>query len=174
MAKPVLGIDFGTSNTAAAWVDDKGRVRVAAVRQDSYLLPSVAWYGPPRAGDDPKKQATNSVLVGQPARQQMIEDPRNTVFGFKRFLGLRYNSPFVHRYKDRFAYELVEGPDGLCAVKVQGVGRPLEDIAVDILKRLLELAAVSYGAPFEECAIAVPAHFGFGQRAVIRRAAKRA
>jgi molecular chaperone DnaK len=168
-AKPVLGIDFGTSNSAAAWVDDKGRVRVAAVRQDNYLLPSVAWYSPPRSEGD-----AGSVLVGQPARQQLIEDPRNTVFGFKRFLGLRYNSPFVHRFKDRFAYELVEGPDGLCAVKVQGQVKPLEDVAVDILKRLLELAAVSHGSPFDECCLAVPAHFGFAQRAVIRRAAKRA
>ncbi|HEY4222298.1 MAG TPA: Hsp70 family protein [Myxococcota bacterium] len=169
MAKPVLGIDFGTSNSAAAWADEKGRVRVAAVRQDNYLLPSVCWYSPPRSDDDP-----GSVLVGQPARQQLIEDPKNSVFGFKRFLGLRYNSPFVHRYKDRFAYEIVEGKDGLCAVQVQGQVKPLEDVAVDVLKRLLELATVSNGSPFEECVLAVPAHFGFGQRAVIRRAAVRA
>src|SRR4051812_8280094 len=165
---PVLGIDFGTSNSAAAWADETGRVRVAAVRQDAYLLPSVAWYSPPR-GDEP-----GNVLVGQPARQQLVEDPKNTVFGLKPSLGLRYTPPFAHRHKDRFAYELVEGPDGLCAVKVQGQVRPLEDVAVDILKRLLELAAVSNGAPFVECVVAVPAHFGFAQRSVIRRAARRA
>ena len=45
MTKPVLGIDLGTSNSAAAWVDDQGRARVAAIREGSYLLPSVAWYG---------------------------------------------------------------------------------------------------------------------------------
>ncbi len=162
--KPVLGIDLGTSNSAAAWVDDKGRVRVAAVRQDAYLLPSVVWYA----------QKGQHVLVGQPARQQLIDDPQSTIFGFKRFLGLRYNSPFVHRHKDRFAFELVEGPDGLCAVKIGDQTKPLEDVAVDVLKRLAELAAVSHGAPFEECMVAVPAHFGFGQRAVIRRAARRA
>src|SRR5688572_5062455 len=98
---PVLGIDFGTSNTAGAWVDDRGRVRVIAVKEKVYLLPSVAWYSP-----------KGHVLVGHPARQQMIDDPKNTVFGMKRFLGRKFTSPYVHRYKDRFAYELVEAPDG--------------------------------------------------------------
>ena len=160
---PVLGIDFGTSNTAGAWVDDRGRVRVIAVKEKVYLLPSVAWYSP-----------KGHVLVGHPARQQMIDDPKNTVFGMKRFLGRKFTSPFVHRYKDRFAYELVEAPDGGVAVKVAGTTKPLEDVAVDIIKRLLELAAVSLGGPVKEVVITVPAHFGYSQRASIRRAASRA
>jgi molecular chaperone DnaK len=160
---PVLGIDFGTSNSAAAWVDDNGKVRVCAIREGSSLLPSVAWYGP-----------RGHALVGQPARQQIVDDPTNTVFGFKRFLGRRFSSPFVHQHKDAFAYRLVEDDKGLCAVEIRGELKPLEDVAVDVLQRLLELAAISVGSKIEEVVITAPAHYGFAQRAVLRRAARRA
>lgn len=163
VVRPVLGIDFGTSNSSAAWLDERGRVRVAAVRENVFLLPSVAWYG--QAGH---------MLVGQPARQQMIDEPQNTIFGFKRFLGIRYASPFVHRHKDRFAFELAEVPDGTCGVRIHGHVKPLEDVAVDVLRRLAELATISAGTQFEECVITAPAHYGFMQRAAIRRAATRA
>jgi len=158
-----VGIDFGTSNSAAAWVDDKGKVRVTAIREGIYLLPSVAWYGP-----------QGHALVGQPARQQIVDDPENTIFGFKRFLGRRFSSPFVHEHKDAFAYRLVPDARGICAVELRGAVKPLEDVAVDILKRLLELVAVSLGGPVEEVVLTVPAHAGFAQRAVLRSAAKRA
>src|SRR5688572_9292433 len=156
MAPPVLGIDFGTSNSAAAWTDAHGRVCVVAVKDGVHMLPSVAWYG-----------GAGSVLVGQPAKSQIIEDPRNTVFGVKRFLGRRYHSPFVHQYKDRFAFEIVEGKDGRCAVKLQHGLKPLEDVAVDIFRRLLELAAVPLGEAPQEAVITVPAHYGFVQRQTI-------
>jgi molecular chaperone DnaK len=158
-----VGIDFGTSNSAAAWVDDKGKVRVTAIREGVYLLPSVAWYGP-----------QGHALVGQPARQQIVDDPENTIFGFKRFLGRRFSSPFVHEHKDAFAYRLVPDARGICAVELRGQVKPLEDVAVDVLKRLLELAAVSLGQQVEEVVLTVPAHAGFAQRAALRSAAKRA
>jgi molecular chaperone DnaK len=63
---------------------------------------------------------------------------------------------------------------GTCAVELRDGVKPLEDGAVDILKRLLELVAVSTGAPVEEFVLTVPAHPGFAQRAVLRSAAKRA
>jgi molecular chaperone DnaK len=163
VTSPVLAIDFGTSNSAAAWLDELGRVRVAAIRENTFLLPTAAWYS-----------ATGHTLVGQPARQQMVDDPKNTIFGLKRFLGLRFNSPFVHRHKGRFAFDIVETKDGQCGVMIGDTVKSFEDVAVDVLKRLLELATVSHGAPFEECVLTAPAHYGYAQRGAIRRAAMRA
>lgn len=140
-APPVIGVDFGTSNSAAAWVDG-GKVRVAAIRDGSYLLPSVAWYGP-----------QGHALVGQPARQQIVDDPTNTVFGFKRFLGRRFQSPFVAAHKDAFAFRLVEDERGGCAVELGGTAKSLEDVAVDVLSRLLELVGISLGTKVEEIEI---------------------
>jgi molecular chaperone DnaK len=158
---PVVGIDFGTSNSAAAWVDESGRVRVAAIKDNVYLLPTVAWYG-----------SQGHHLVGHAARQQIVDDPRNTVFGLKRFLGRRWSSPFVHEHKGRFAFDLVEGSDGMCAVNLGGTSKTLGDIAADVLRRLMELTRLSVGEDVTDVVITVPAHYGYTQRAAIRRAAR--
>jgi molecular chaperone DnaK len=163
MAPPVLGIDFGTSNTSAAWVDAKKRVRVVPVREGIYLLPSIAWYSD-----------RGNVLVGDAARQQLIEDPAHTVHGSKRFLGRRWTSPFVHRHKNNFGYRMVEGDDGLVAVELYGKHKSLEDVAVDILLRVSELASASLKQKVSACALTVPAHYGYNQRQTIYRAATRA
>jgi molecular chaperone DnaK len=160
---PVLGIDFGTSNTAAAWVDAKNRVRVVPVREGVYLLPSVVWYG-----------EQGQVLVGDSARQQLIEDPVHTIHGLKRFIGRRWTSPFVHRNKDHFGYKMVEGGDGLVAVDLFGHKRPLEDVAVEIIQRIMELSTASMRAKPESACLTVPAHYGYAQRQAIRAAAVRA
>ena len=160
---PVVGIDFGTSNSAAAWVDDAGRVRVAAIKDGVYLLPTVAWYGP-----------QGHHLVGHAARQQIIDDPHNTVFGLKRFLGRRFSSPFVHEHVGRFAFTLIEGTDGQCAVQLGCGVKTLSDIAVDMFKRLIELTKLSLGTDVVDVVVTVPAHYGFTQRTAIRRAAQTA
>jgi hypothetical protein len=60
------------------------------------LLPSVAWYEP-----------RGHALVGHAARQQIVDEPTNTVVGFKRLLGRRLSSQFVCRRKESFAYKLI-------------------------------------------------------------------
>ena len=121
MAGPILGIDFGTTNTAACFFDKAGKLRLvptAQPPQKSFILPSVVWY-PNNA----------QALVGHAARTQIIDDPRHTVFGAKRFLGRRFQSEFVARNKDRFAFDVVEGPDGYCGLFVYGHVKPLNDVA---------------------------------------------
>ncbi|MFZ9889776.1 MAG: Hsp70 family protein, partial [Myxococcota bacterium] len=160
---PILGIDFGTSNTAAAWVDGHDRVRVVAVREGVHLLPTVAWYN-----------ERGSVLVGDAANQQLQDDPTHTIHGLKRFIGRRWTSPFVHRHKGTVGYRLAEAADGLVGVDLFGKVKPLEDVAVDIFRRIVELASASMRVPAQGCVLTVPAHFGYSQRHVIRRAANRA
>ncbi|MBI5544340.1 MAG: Hsp70 family protein, partial [Deltaproteobacteria bacterium] len=105
MSNPILGIDFGTTNTSAAFFDKQGRLRVVPVKGKSALLPSVVWF-----------HAAGRALVGHAARTQIIDDPRHAIFESKRFLGRRFNSEFVAKHRDRFAFDVVEGPDGYCAV----------------------------------------------------------
>src|SRR5580698_4541753 len=107
MAPPILGIDFGTTNTSAAFFDSAGKLRLVPVREKVFMLPSVVWF-----------HAADKSLVGHAARTQIVDDPRHTVFEAKRFLGRRFQSEYVSQHKDQFAYELVEGEDGYCAFHV--------------------------------------------------------
>ena len=72
---PILGIDFGTTNTSAAYFDDSGKLKLVPCAEKSFVMPSIAWF---HAGD--------KALIGQAARTQIVDDPRHTIFGSKRFL----------------------------------------------------------------------------------------
>jgi molecular chaperone DnaK len=161
MSAPILGIDFGTTNTAAAFFDKAGKLRIVPVTDKSFVLPSVIWF---HAGD--------KALVGHAARTQIIDDPRHTIFGAKRFLGRRFQSEYVTHHKDRFAFELVEGADGYCAVNMYGQVRSLTSVAQFVIKQILTLANHAAGEPFKECVLTVPAHASVRQRDAVRQAAE--
>lgn len=160
---PILGIDFGTTNTAASFFDESGRLRLVPVTDKSFILPSVVWF-----------HAADKAIVGHAARTQIIDDPRHTIFGAKRFLGRRFDSEFVALHKDRFAFDLVPGPDGYTAIHVYGQVRPLTDVVHFIIKQILTLANHAAKLQFEQCVLTVPAHASIRQREAVRRAAERA
>ncbi len=160
---PLLGVDFGTTNSSAVWVDGRGDLHPVPVRDGEYTLPSVVCF-----------HGGGQVLVGEPARQMVMHDPANTIFGIKRFMGRRFFSDYVGRHRGAFSFGLVEGPDGDVAVRIRGKVTPLEEVATHIVARLAELASIAAGHRFERSVVAVPAHFGHRQRRVIRRAVMRA
>ena len=159
----VLGIDFGTTNTAAAWCDATGKIHLVPVTEKGYTLPSVVWYG----GKD-------RILVGHVARQQIVDDPEHTVHGVKRFIGRRFRSEFVARHKESFLYPLVEDDAGGAAVKIFGEVTSLTEVAFQVFERIVELANAAAGTEFDEAVLTVPAHFSFGQRKAVRTAAEMA
>ncbi len=165
MGAPILGIDFGTTNTSAAWFDAKGKLRLVPVADRSFILPSVVWF--------PSGETTKA-LVGHGARTQIIEDPKHTVFGAKRFLGRRFNSEFVAKHKDRFAFDIVEGPDGYCAVLIYGQLIPLTQVARLIIREIVVRANHAASTTFKECVLTVPAHASVRQREAVRLAAEAA
>lgn len=164
MAKPVLGIDFGTTNTSAAWVDDAGQLRNVPLRDDgSFSMPTVVWY-----------DGRGNVLAGHSAKEMALADPQNTIFGFKRFLGRRFASDFVARQTERYPYRMVAGPDGDVAIEAHGRVRPIVETTFHVISRVLEVANGSAGLAFEECVLTTPAHSGFRQRRALRQAAEMA
>ena len=161
--RPILGIDFGTTNTSAAFFDEKGKLRLVPVSEKSFMLPSVAWW---HSGD--------KALVGQAARSQIVDDPRHTIFGAKRFLGRRYQSEFVAQNKEKFAFEIVEGEDGYCAFHVYGQVKPLTEVAHQVIRQITALANQAASHAFTECVLTVPVHASVRQREAVRWAAQKA
>ncbi len=75
MARRVLGIDLGTTNTCVAAMDG-GRPVVIPNAEGGRTTPSVVAYEP-----------DGSFLVGDPAVRQAVTNPANTVFAVKRLIG---------------------------------------------------------------------------------------
>jgi len=72
---PVIGIDFGTTNSLGAWLDGDRPVIIPNAR-GSRSTPSVV-----------AMTLKGEVLIGESAKNQSYINPENTIAGVKRFLG---------------------------------------------------------------------------------------
>src|SRR5881628_2115424 len=71
----IVGIDLGTTNSLVAIVED-GTPRVLPGRDGGMLVPSVIYF-----------DEGGTTFVGNPAKEKLVEKPKNTVFSIKRFMG---------------------------------------------------------------------------------------
>ena len=159
--KPILlGIDLGTTNTCVAYVRNKV-ARVVPSDKGSLILPSVVAVS--EKGD---------LLVGQVAKDQMVVNPRNTIYGAKRLIGRQYNSKIVQDIKHYFSYEIVEGQNGEAAVVLAGKVYSLPQISAFVLQHCKRVAEATLGQEITEAIISVPAYYNDNQRNAVKEAGK--
>ncbi len=153
-----IGIDLGTTYSCAAVVKD-GKPEVIPSRKGHRTIPSIVAYSD-----------NNRLLVGHSARAQMEMNPANTVYGSKRLTGRPYSSPAVQQMKDRFHYEIIEGPNNEAAVRIVGRNFSLQQIAAFILIEIQDMAREYLGTEVNRAVITVPAYFNENQRHAVREA----
>jgi len=159
--KPILlGIDLGTTNTCVAYVRNKV-ARVVPSDKGSLILPSVV-----------AMSAKGDMLVGNVAKDQMVVNPRNTIYGAKRLIGRQYNSKVVQDIKHYFSYEIVEGPNGEAAVVLAGKVYSLPQISAFVLQHCKRVAEATLGQEITEAIISVPAYYNDNQRNAVKEAGK--
>ncbi len=156
----VVGIDLGTTNTVVACVMG-GRVHVLADEQGRRLLPSVVSFHP-----------NGTVIVGQGAKERRILDAENTVASVKRLIGRAWNSEELDRARQRFSFELKEGPGHGPLVVARGQEYTLPEISAFVLMRAKQIAEKALGAKVERAVVTVPANFNELQRAATKVAGR--
>ncbi|HYV47763.1 MAG TPA: TIGR02266 family protein [Myxococcaceae bacterium] len=157
---PIIGIDLGTTNSCAAYVRNN-KPSVLFSREGYNTVPSIL-----------ALNARGKLVVGHPAKGQMLTNPRLTVYGAKRLLGRAYESPIVRQIKDRFAYEIAPGEHGEAAVKLGDRVYSLQQIAALILREVREIAQNQVGQPVSRAVITVPAYYNDNQRQAVREAGR--
>jgi molecular chaperone DnaK len=158
----VLGIDLGTTNSCCAMV--KGdRPFVIPSRRGHNTIPSVVAIN-----------AMGEVLVGSAAKAQLEINPERTIYGSKRLVGRPFDSPLVRLVRDRFHYNIVEGPNNEAAVQIDDRILNLEEVASLILTELRDTAQDYLGNYIERAVITVPAFYNENQRQAVRRAGEMA
>ncbi|MCC7540752.1 MAG: Hsp70 family protein [Deltaproteobacteria bacterium] len=161
MAAPVLGIDLGTTNSVVA-VSDAGNTRVLTEPESgSALIPSVVSFHP--SGD---------VLVGHGARDRRLVDAANTVYSIKRLIGRPFRSEEVRRARERFPFELREGPTGGALVVARGESYTLPEISAFVLREVRSVAERALGQAAVRAVITVPANFNELQRSATKAAGR--
>ena len=158
--EPVVGIDLGTTNSVAAVVEE-GKVRVLADREGRTLQPSQVSF-----------MASGEIAVGYAARDRRLMDPKNTIFSVKRLIGRDFDSPEVSKARDRFPFEIREGPNKSPIVVARGQTYTLPEISALVLKHMKALAETARGRPVRRAVITVPANFNDVQRSTTKVAGR--
>lgn len=163
-ARWVLGIDLGTTNTAAVVFgpDHPGAISILHGRSVP-VMPSVVSLKNPKMP-----------LVGWPAKDMMLTDPLTTIYGWKRFIGRPERSEYVSRYRDRFPFRIHGAPNGEIGAQIGDRIVSFIDVAAMVLDQARIQTMGTIGAEIADCVIAVPAHFATAQRDAIKEAGRRA
>ena len=128
----IIGIDLGTSNSAAAaMIGGKPTIIQAAegASVGGKAFPSVVAF-----------TNTGELLVGEPARRQMISNPEGTVFAAKRKMGTDFK------------------------FNVRGKSYTPQQISSFILQKIKKDAEAFLGDTVDRAVITVPAYFNDNQR----------
>jgi len=159
MAK-AIGIDLGTTNSCVA-VMDGSKANVIENAEGGRTTPSVVAF-----------TESGEVLVGQPAKRQMITNPENTVFAIKRLIGRRYDDPVTKKDIGMVPYRIVSGRNGDAWVEIKGKTYSPSQISAYILQRMRETAELKLGQSVTQAVITVPAYFNDAQRQATKDAGK--
>jgi molecular chaperone DnaK len=154
----ILGIDLGTTNSAMA-IMEGGEPRVLENAEGARTTPSVVAIA-----------KNGERLVGTLAKRQAVTNPKNTIYGIKRFMGHRFEDEAVQKDKDVVPYALKAGPDGGAQVTLGDKDYRPEEVSAMILAKLKADAEKKLGEPITEAVITVPAYFDDAQRAATKAA----
>lgn len=160
MSAPVLGIDLGTTNTVVAAVQD-GQAAALGGPDGEVLIPSVVSFHP-----------SGSVLVGSEARSRRKIDAKNTIYSVKRLIGRSWDSEEVQLARQRFPFEMREGPGQAALVVARKETYTLPEISAFVLRKAKTLAETALGTAVERAVITVPANFNDLQRAATKVAGR--
>jgi molecular chaperone DnaK len=108
-------------------------------------------------------------VVGQPAKNQRITNPENTIFSIKRFMGRRYSE--VSNEMARVPYHVVEQGNDV-RVDIDGKKYSPQEISAFVLQKMKKTAEDYLGETVSEAVITVPAYFNDAQRQATKDAGK--
>ncbi len=156
----IVGIDLGTTNTCVAHVRNK-LPKVVPTDRGNLILPSVVALSP-----------KGEILVGGVAKDQLLVNPKSTIYGAKRLIGRPYESTVVQELKQYYSYDIVAGPDGEAAVMLGGKVVSLPQISAHVLAHVKTIAEQFLGGAIQEAVISVPAYYNDAQRNAVKEAGR--
>jgi molecular chaperone DnaK len=153
----IIGIDLGTTNSCVAIMEGSDPV-VIQNSEGQRTTPSIVAF-----------TAKGDRLVGQPAKNQMITNPENTVYSIKRFMGRRYAE--VPGEIKMVPYKVVDTQAGV-AIDISGKQYSPPEISAAILQKMKKTAEDYLGETVSEAVITVPAYFNDSQRQATKDAGR--
>ncbi|WP_342262059.1 molecular chaperone DnaK [Alphaproteobacteria bacterium endosymbiont of Tiliacea citrago] len=156
MAKTVIGIDLGTTNSCVAY-SENGQVKVIPNRVGSNTTPSVVAF-----------DKDGARVVGTAAKRQPPSE--NILYEVKRLIGRQFKE--VSNIQKNVSYKIVPSNNGDAWVEVKGKAYSPSQIGAYVLQALKEDAEAYLGHSVTEAVVTVPAYFNDSQRQAVVDAGK--
>ncbi len=148
----VVGIDLGTTNSLVAWMDlTKPEVLP--------LVPSIVSVAP-----------DGEIIVGDRARQELIDHPDRTIYSVKRLMGRGIAD--VQEELKLFPFRIADDSESIIRVLLGEKTFTPPEISAFILRQLKQNAEAALGIPITKAVITVPAYFNDAQRQATRDAGR--
>jgi molecular chaperone DnaK len=155
-----IGIDLGTSYSCVALVKD-GQPTVLPNEWGEHTHASVVSF-----------LADGSVLVGNPAKRNIITNAEHTVYSTKRLIGRYFFSDEVKKAMTVMPYKILEGENNSVRLQVRDKVYSLPEISALVLKEMKAIAETALGRPVTKAVITVPAYFNDNQRQATKDAGR--
>lgn len=153
----IIGIDLGTTNSCVA-IMEGGEPVVIQNSEGQRTTPSIVGF-----------TQKGERLVGQPAKNQIITNPENTVYSIKRFMGRQHGE--VPEEISMVPYKVVSTSGGV-VVEINGKKHTPPEISAAILQKMKKTAEDYLGETITEAVITVPAYFNDSQRQATKDAGR--
>ena len=156
----ILGIDLGTTNSAMAFIEG-GEPTIIENAEGVRTTPSIVAIS-----------KTGERLAGVLAKRQAVTNPKNTIFGIKRYVGHRFEDAEIQKDEKTSPFDIAKGSDGGVLVKLGDKEYRPEEVSAMILQKLKNDAEARLGERITEAVITVPAYFNDSQRKATKDAGK--
>ncbi|MCR5763189.1 MAG: molecular chaperone DnaK [Treponema sp.] len=157
----IIGIDLGTTNSCVA-VMENGEPVVIQNSEGGRTTPSIVGF-----------TAKGDRIVGLPAKNQMVTNPKNTVYSVKRLIGHKFSD--LQGEATKLPYAIKDhGADVRVEVQENGASKEYspQEISAFILQKMKKTAEDYLGESVTEAVITVPAYFNDAQRQATKDAGK--
>jgi len=152
----IIGIDLGTTNSCVAVMEGKDAV-VIPNAEGKRTTPSIVAF-----------VEGGEIKVGDPAKRQMVTNPKKTVYSVKRFMGLKYSE--AKKEAERVPYKVVKGDNDTPRIDIDGRLYTPQEISAMTLQKMKKTAEDYLGTSVNEAVITVPAYFNDAQRQATKEA----
>ena len=112
--------------------------------------------------------------MGVAAKNQQITNIKNTIYGFKRLLGRKFDDAVVQEDLKYLPYRVIRKENGSIGIEVnylneRNVFSP-EQCTAMLLTKLRETASDALQVPINDCVVSVPSYFTNAERQALLNA----